>query len=340
MVLLTGGAGYIGSVAVRELLDRGFAVRVLDKFLYGDYPLAAIRDRIDVVQGDICRLDETVLDGVAGVIHLAGFSNDPTAEVNPEANHRMNTVATRTLAEACRRKGIERFIFGSSCAVYDRGLDAEDNIQDEDSEVEPRAPYATSKFEAERILIDMAGDQFRPTILRHGTVYGWSPRMRYDLVVNTFVKSAFQTGALTVHSGGRMWRPVVDVTDAARCYAECLESELDAIGGRIFNVSYENYTVLMLAESVKEALSGIIDVDIKAEDDDRRGRSYRVSTARIENAIGFHPRVSVQDSVRNLAGKVQAGISADFDNPKYYNIKWLELLIEVEQHLKRMGSIF
>ena len=164
--------------------------------------------------------------------------------------------------------------------------------------------------------------------------------MRYDLVVNTFVKSAFQTGALTVHSGGRMWRPVVDVTDAARCYAECLESELDAIGGRIFNVSYENYTVLMLAESVKEALSGIIDVDIKAEDDDRRGRSYRVSTARIENAIGFHPRVSVEASVRNLAGKLQAGISADFDNPKYYNIKWLELLIEVEQHLKRMGSIF
>jgi len=340
MVLLTGGAGYIGSVAVRELLDRGFAVRVLDRFLYGDYPLAAIRDRIDVVQGDICRLDETVLDGVTGVIHLAGFSNDPTAEVNPEANHRMNTVATRTLAEACKRRGVERFIFGSSCAVYDRGPDAQEDIQDEDSEVEPRAPYATSKFEAERILIDMADDQFRPTILRHGTVYGWSPRMRYDLVVNTFVKSAFQTGALTVHSGGRMWRPVVDVTDAARCYAECLESELDAIGGRIFNVSYENYTVLMIAESVKEALSGIIDVDIKAEDDDRRGRSYRVSTARIETAIGFHPRVSVQDSVRNLAGKVQAGISADFDNPKYYNIKWLELLIEVEQHLKRMGSVF
>ena len=340
MVLLTGGAGYIGSVAVRELLDKGYTVRVLDRFLYGEHPLDEIRDRIEVVQGDICRLDEDVLDGVSSVIHLAGFSNDPTAEVNPEANHRMNTIATRTLAEACKRKGVDRFLFASSCALYDRGRDAADGIQDEDSEVEPRAPYATSKYEAERILADMTDETFRPTILRHGTVYGWSPRMRYDLVVNTFVKSAFQTGALTVHSGGRMWRPVVDVKDVARCYAECIECDLDAIGGRIFNVSYENYTVLMIAEKVKEALSGIVDLDVKVQDDDRLGRSYRVSTDRIETAIGFRPTVSVQDSVRDLAGKLQAGISVDFDNPKYYNIKWLELLIEVEQHLKTMGSIF
>ena len=113
MILLTGGAGYIGSVAVRELLSHGYTVRVLDKFLYGDYPLADVRDDVDVIHCDICQIDDSVLDGVESVIHLAGFSNDPTSEVNPEANRRMNTEATQALAEACKRKGIGRFPFFS-----------------------------------------------------------------------------------------------------------------------------------------------------------------------------------------------------------------------------------
>lgn len=340
MILVTGGAGYIGSVAVRELLDKGFAVRVLDKFLYGEYPLEDVRNQVDIVRGDVCDLDEAVLDGIRGVIHLAGLSNDPTAEFNPEANHRMNTVASQTLAEACKRKAVKRFIFASSCSVYDRGLMAEDRIQDEESEVEPRAAYATSKYEAEKILLDMTDENFQPTILRQGTVYGWSPRMRYDLVVNTFVKSAFETGALTVHCAGEMWRPLVDVTDVAKCYLACLEGDLELIGGQVFNLSYKNFTILSLAHWVRKALEGVIDVDIEVEYDSRKGRSYRVSTRKIENTIGFRPHVSVEESASDMANKICAGMTADFANPKYYNIKWLELLVEIEGHLKRIGTIF
>jgi nucleoside-diphosphate-sugar epimerase len=340
MILVTGGAGYIGAVTVRELLDKGFAVRVLDKFFYGDYPLESVRNQVETVEGDICNLDEAVLDGVTGVIHLAGLSNDPTAEFNPEANRRMNSLATRTLAEACKRKGVRRFVFASSCSIYDRGLMAEDVIQDESSPVEPRAAYAASKLAAERFLLELADEHFQPTIFRQGTVYGWSPRMRYDLVVNTFVKSAFESRVLTVHCGGEMWRPLVDVADVAKCYLACLEADPKVVGGQLFNLSYKNYRVLELAHWVKKALQGIIDVEIHVEYGSQRARSYRVSTRKIETVLGFRPQVSVEDSARDMARKIEAGINADFANPRYYNIRWLELLIEMQAHLKRLGSIF
>lgn len=340
MILVTGGGGYLGAVTVQELLDKGFAVRVLDKFLFGDLPLAPVRSRIECVQGDILDMDEALLDGVSGVIHLGGLSNDPTAEFNPQANHRLNTVATQQIAEACKRKGVKRFIFASSCSVYDKGMMAEDVMQDEDSPVEPRAAYATSKHAAEQILLGMADANFQPTLLRQGTVYGWSPRMRYDLVVNTFVKAAFETGTLTVHCGGEMWRPLVDVTDVAKCYLACLQADVADVGGQVFNLSHKNYRILELAHWVKKALKGIREVDIEVEYGSRTARDYRVSTRKIERVLGFRPVRTVEDAAREMAEKVRAGVNADFANPKYYNIKWLELLVEVEAHLKRMGSIF
>jgi nucleoside-diphosphate-sugar epimerase len=340
MILVTGGGGYLGAVTVQELLDKGFAVRVLDKFLYGDAPLTGMRTRIECVQGDILDMDPALLDGVTAVIHLGGLSNDPTAEFNPQANHKLNTLATQQIAEACKQKGVKRFVFASSCSVYDKGMMAEDIIQDEDSPVEPRAAYATSKHAAEQALIAMTDAHFQPTILRQGTVYGWSPRMRYDLVVNTFVKAAFETGTLTVHCGGEMWRPLVDVTDVAKCYLACLQADLGDVGGQVFNLSHKNYRILELAHWVKRAMKGIRDVEIEVEYGSRTARDYRVSTRKIERVIGFRATRSVEDSAREMAEKVQAGIHADFANPKYYNIKWLELLVEVEAHLKRMGTIF
>lgn len=340
MILVTGGAGYIGAVTVREFLDKGFAVRVLDKFLYGGEPLQDVKNRIDCVQGDICRLDDAVLDGIDVVVHLAGLSNDPTAEFNPEANRRMNTQATQTLAEACKRKGIKRFVFASSCSVYDHGMMAEDIIQDEESPLEPRAAYATSKYAAEQALLGMADAQFQPVILRQGTVYGWSPRMRYDLVVNTFVRAAFERGRLTVYCGGEMWRPLVDVTDVAKCYLACVQADLGLIGGQIFNLSYKNFRILELAHWVKKAMQGIADIDIDVEYGSQTARSYRVSTRKIERVLGFRPVTSVEDSARHMAQKIQAGMHADFHNPKYDNIKWLELLVDIEKHLKRIGDIF
>ncbi|MBI4557317.1 MAG: SDR family oxidoreductase [Candidatus Hydrogenedentes bacterium] len=340
MILVTGGAGYIGAVTVRELLDKGLAVRVLDKFLYGQSSLEAFGNKVEIVEADICTFDDEVLDDIRGVIHLAGLSNDPTAEFNPEANRKVNTEATARLAEACKDRGIRRFILASSCSIYDRGLMAEDVIQDETADVEPHAAYATSKFEAEKAVLALADDTFQPVILRQGTVYGWSPRMRYDLVVNTFVKCAFESGRLAVHCGGEMWRPLVDVTDVARCYLACLAADPKDVAGQIFNLSYKNFRILELAHWVKKAVQGIVDADIEVEYDSKVARSYRISTRKIEKVLGFRPSVSVEDSARDMAQRIREGIAADFHNPKYYNIRWLELLVEAQNYLERMGSIF
>ena len=349
MILVTGGAGYIGCVLVAKLLDRGERVRVYDKGYFGFAGLPA--GFVEVVQGDLREFDSAVLDGVDSVIHLAGLSNDPTANFNPQANHEMNTVATEKLATACKSAGIKRFTFASSCSIYDMGMEADDTPKTEASQVEPRAAYATSNYEAERILLDMADADFCPAILRQGTVYGFSPRMRYDLVVNTFLKDALSKGCMTVHCGGEMWRPLVDVSDVARAHIKCIEADPALVGGEIFNISHRNYRVLELAHFVKAAMEergyGIgIDVDYK----DIASRSYRVDASKIERVLGFQPITSVMDSVKNMLSAIPSGSITteegytarytDWTNPLFYNIQWMTLLDSMEKKLNQIGSVF
>ena len=293
MILVTGGAGYIGCIAVRQLLDKGEAVRVYDKLYFGDEGLAEVRDKIELVQGDIRSFDPAVLDGCDAVLHLAGLSNDPTAEFNPKANEEINTHGTEVVATACKAAGIKRCINASTCSIYDLGFYAPDFLRDEESEVKPRAAYAVSNYEAERILLAMADDRFCPVILRQVTVYGWSPRMRYDLVVNTFMRDAIGKGSLTVHAGGEMWRPLVDVTDLCRVYIACVEAPDEKVHGKIFNVVGKNYRILELALGARSAQA-------RQEGGDR-GRLHHLQDAllprereRIQSVLGVKPLVGVR----------------------------------------------
>jgi nucleoside-diphosphate-sugar epimerase len=340
MILVTGGAGYIGCIAVRQLLDKGEAVRVFDKLYFGDEGLAEVRDKIELVQGDIRTFDPAVLDGCDAVVHLAGLSNDPTAEFNPKANEEINTTGTRVVAEACKARGIKRFVNASTCSIYDLGFYAPDFLRDEESEVRPRAAYAVSNHEAERILLDMADARFCPVLLRQGTVYGWSPRMRYDLVVNTFVRDAIAKGVLTVHCGGEMWRPLVDVSDLCRVYVACVEAPEDAIHGKIFNVVGKNYRILELAHWVREALKPLKKVEIEVDYTTYKTRSYRVSGERIQTVLGVKPLVGVKESVEHMLRKIDEHNQMDLYNPRYYNIEWMTLLSDMEQTLKRIGGVF
>src|SRR5437763_6269452 len=211
-VLVTGGAGYIGCVLAQRLLERGYRVRVLDRLYFGEEPLAGLRDQVELVAADVRELPASALDGVDAVIHLAGLSNDPTAEYDPEANWQMNAVATAALGRACVDRGVERLVFASSCSLYD-GLPP--GMHDETAPIQPRGAYATSKRYGEQALLALVDDGLCPVVLRNGTVYGHSPRMRFDLVVNTFVKDALLRGELLLHGGGWMWRPLVDVCDVS-----------------------------------------------------------------------------------------------------------------------------
>ena len=340
MILVTGGAGYIGCVTIRELLNKGEAVRVFDKLFFGEEGLKEVRDKVDLVQGDIRQFDEAVLDGIDAVIHLAGLSNDPTAEYNPKANFEMNTVATRVLADACKKRGVKRFIFSSTCSIYDLGFYAEDVMKDETSEVKPRAAYAISNYEAEKYLIKLADKDFCPVILRQGTVYGFSPRMRYDLVVNTFLKDSLMNGVMTVFCGGEMWRPLIDVSDVAKAYICCVEAPEDKVRGEIFNINYKNFRILELAHWVREAFKDEKKVEIEVDYSSFKTRSYRVSSKKIEAVLGFKAAMGVKESVEHMLKMIYKYNMTDFLNPKYYNIQWMTILDNMEQTLKRLGGVF
>jgi nucleoside-diphosphate-sugar epimerase len=338
-----GGAGYIGAVLVEELLKRGYAVKVFDRLLYGDLGLRHVRDRIELVTGDMRAPDAELMEGVQAVINLGGLSNDPTAEYNPRANYEMNTLATVQLAKAAKAAGVARFVFASSCSIYDQGVEdpEADLILDESSPVNPRAAYSRSKFEAEQRLLPMADQDFCPVILRKGTVYGWSPRMRCDLVVNTFLKDALTRGRITIHYGGEMWRPLVDVRDVARAYIASIEADENKVRGQIFNVIYRNMRISELALRVHETLlQEGVDVKIVPDYGYEGVRNYRVSARKIEQTLGFRAVVSIEESVANCLEKLQAAADFELDHPRHYNIRWLKVLEEAEQILGVPGALF
>ncbi len=342
-ILLVGGAGYVGSVLAEELLERGYAVKVLDRLYFGDGGLQEILDRVELVVADMRRPPSNLFEDVDTVVNLGGLSNDPTAEYNPRANYEMNTMATRTLAEMCRAAGVRRYIFASSCSIYDRGVgnDDKDQIQDEKTLVAPRAAYSSSKRAAEKALLEMADDSFCPVILRKGTIYGFSHRMRYDLVVNTFVKFALSHGYLNLHYGGEMWRPLVDVRDVARAYILAIEADPQMVKGEIFNVSRRNYRISELALRVRDALrQANINVEIRANYGYKGIRSYRVSTQKIEQVLGFRPKVDIEESVTDMIEKIKRYDYTDFDHPKYYNIRWMRMLEEAQRIISITGSVF
>jgi nucleoside-diphosphate-sugar epimerase len=318
-VLLAGGAGYIGCVLARRLLDRGYRVRILDRLWWGEGPLAAIRDRVELVQADVRDVPPETFDAVDAVINLAGLSNDPTAEFDPDANWQMNALATEKLGQACVERGIGRFVFASSCSLYD-GLPP--GMHDETTPLEPRGAYATSKRYGEESLLALVGDGLDVGIVRNGTVYGWSPRMRFDLVVNTFIKDALQTGRLELHGGGWMWRPLVDVRDCADAMIALLEAPAEKIRGEIFNVLHSNYQIRELAFLVAGSvqLTGrkveLVEVELP-----ELTRNYECSNVKLSMTLGLNPSRSVVEAVSDLLGRVTG---FDFDDPRHYNIRRIE----------------
>lgn len=341
MVLVVGGAGYVGSMLVRGLLNKGYTVRILDRFYYGGRGIKNIENRLEIIQGDMRKVDSSIFKGIKAVINVGGLSNDPTAEYNPKANYEMNVEATKNLARVTKEKGIKRFIFASSCSIYDLGFGGEDIVQDEEARVSPKAVYSKSKYDAERILLEMADDDFCPVILRKGTIFGFSYRMRYDLVVNTFIKDALTKQRITIFRGGEMWRPLIDISDVVKAYLICLEAPEDKVKSQIFNISHNNYRISELAYRVQGALGEVgIKIEIGVDYTPQNVRSYRVSTKKIESLLGFHATLGVEDSVKNMVKMINKYNYTDFLNPRYYNIQWMTLLEEAEKILKVSDSIF
>jgi nucleoside-diphosphate-sugar epimerase len=327
LVLVTGGAGYIGCVLVARLLDRGYRVRVLDRLYWGHAPLSHVSDRIELVEADVRDMPITALDGVDGVIHLAGLSNDPTAEYDPEANWQMNAIATEALAHNCIARDVQRLVFASSCSLYD-GLPP--GMHDETAPICARGAYASSKRYGEQALQALVGEGLCPVILRNGTVYGYSPRMRFDLVVNTFVKDALLRGELTLHGGGWMWRPLVDVKDVSDAMIAAFEAPADLVRGEIFNVLHSNYQIRELAMLVAGSVQLLgRSVTLQETPAPRLTRDYECSNMKLASTLGFQPSQSVVEAIAGILSSIDVEDRTMLSDPRYYNIRWLELLTEL-----------
>jgi nucleoside-diphosphate-sugar epimerase len=342
LVLVTGGAGYIGCHLVPQLVDAGYRVRVFDIMFYGDAGLDRARDRIEIIEGDIRFCPPEVLDDVSAVINLAGLSTEPAAEYRPEANHAINFRAAVELARLAKQKKVGRFVQASSGSIYDVGVGhpEKDVLHTEESPVQPFRVYSITKREAEKEILTLADGSFCPVVLRKGSVYGYSPRMRFDLVVNAFVLNALQSGRLVLHNGGEMWRPLLSIQDAAAAYQLMLEAPVEQIRGEIFNATNGNYRISELALRVQHKLADLnIRCEIAPDYNYRDLRSCQASGKKIAERLGFTPKVTVEDTVEDLVSKIRSGAFHDVADPAFHNIRWLDLLEEVKSKLVYSGSV-
>jgi nucleoside-diphosphate-sugar epimerase len=316
-VLVVGGAGYLGSVLTQRLLRCGFRVRVLDSFLYGRRSLDSLAgdENLEIVEGDLRNIHTCVssLADIDAVALLAAIVGDPASNVRPTETIETNVLAAQALASACKLHHINRFLYASTCSVYGVG----GNLLDEDAPLNPVSLYARTKIESEKIILGMGDDYFSPTILRMGTLYGYSPRMRFDLVVNTMSMKSFLDQKIQVF-GGRQWRPLLGVEDAAEAYIRCLEANLEEVGNRVFNVGSDNqnYVIDEVAEIIAEALGKI---PISRDNSNLDARNYRVSFARLARAIGFQPQQTIELAAQDIFEKLSSGIIRNPTQKIYYN---------------------
>jgi len=327
-VLVTGHDGFIGCVMAPYLAHAGFDVVGLDTGYFADCSLVAADESVSTRRKDLRDLEPADLDGYDAVVHLAALSNDPIGNLRPDWTADINVHGSIRLAELAREAGVRRFLFSSSCIMY--GM-SESAVVDEDSPLDPKTDYARSKVEAERAIAKLATESFSPTFLRNGTVYGLSPRMRFDTVLNDLVARAVSSNAVVLHSDGTPWRPVVHVEDVARAFHAVLEAPTEAVHGQAFNVGAEhlNHQIRELAEIVVEAVPGC-ELRVLAEPQADQ-RTYRADFSKFARTFpDFEFRWTAREGVRELRRSFEEirVTEETYADARFVRLKWLHHLLE------------
>ncbi len=319
---MVGGAGYIGSIVVRTLLKRGYRVRVLDSLVYGASAIQEVMNhpRLDFIRGDCRNIQDVVsaMRGAGAVIHLAAIVGDPACDQDHKTAQEINYAATRMTIEIAKGEGVERFIFASSCSVYG----ASEEVMDENSQVQPISLYADTKVDSELALLAAATGSFHPTILRFSTIFGLSPRPRFDLVVNLLTAKAMKDRVITIYNG-EQWRPFLHVADAAAAIVQVLEAPAALVGRQVYNVgdSRLNFTLTDVAEKLLKFFPYTRVEHV--ENTDRR--SYRVSFHKIKGHLGFSCSKTIEDGIHEIKAAFESGELTDYGAPLYSNVKYLKL---------------
>lgn len=312
-LLIAGGAGYIGSALIPRLLARGYMVDVVDLFWFGNY----LPVETGILNKDLFEVTVDDLKDYDQVIFLAGLSNDPMAEFSPSKNFVYNAAAPAYLAYTAKRAGVKRYIYASSCSVYGYTVN---ELYDEERPVSSSYPYGISKLQGEQAVMNLVDDEFSVIALRKGTVSGYSPRMRLDLIVNTMFSCALRSAAITINNPS-IWRPILGIEDAISAYIRAIEAH-ETISG-IFNIASGNYTVGEVGDLVKNEVEQELGLDIGLTIRHVQDvRNYKVAFEKAKNVLSFHPRDDVRSIVRHLIKQMDK--FSDWDNPAYYNIQMFQ----------------
>lgn len=321
-VLVTGGAGYIGSVLVRQLLDKGFEVRVLDSLKFGGDALYDVcqHNKFEFIQGDVrdTKIVAQAIKGVDGVAHLAAIVGDPACKKFSDEAKEVNGLASMALFEACETAGVDRFVFASTCSNYGKMPDPNAYVN-ETSELRPLSLYAELKVAFEQYLLEeRKNTRISATALRFSTVYGFSPRIRFDLTVNEFTRNVTLTGEQEIW-GPEYNRPYCHVDDLARSVVLVLTSPIEKVKSAVFNVgdTSENYTKRMLMEEIAKQIEK---TNVKYVDAAEDPRDYRVNSDKIKKLLGFEITKRVPDGIREIHNVIKSGLINDSYSSKYRNI--------------------
>lgn len=324
-ILVTGGAGYVGSVLIPALLQENYQVKCLDRFFFGKEFLQSKKftDKLELIQDDIRWFSPGLLKDVDIVMDLAALSNDPVGELNPEKTFEINHLGRSRVAQLCKENGVKQYVLASSASIYGQ----QDDVVDENSNVNPLTAYSKANRKVEEDILKLNSENFITSALRFSSIYGISPRMRFDLAVNSMVLDLFQNNKITIY-GKNNKRPFIHIKDAIQAYLKIILAPKEKIGGEIFNVgsSDQNFTIFDLANKVKNSINK--DSELIAQDTPDH-RSYFASFRKIQNILDFKANYSVEQASLEIFNALKNG-SLNYDL-KTITVKWYNHIIENDE---------
>ena len=335
-ILVTGGAGYIGSVLTRLLIEKGHNVTCLDRFFFGTDPIKDITEKITLLKDDIRWFKPEILKGTDAVLDLASLSNDPSGELDPQKTMEINYRGRVRVANLAKKHGVSRYILASSCSVY--GF--QPGTITEESSLNPLTTYAKASVNAEKEVLPLADKNFSVTVLRQATVYGLSPRMRFDLAVNGMVLGFYKNHQIPIMRDGKQWRPFIHVKDTSNAFIKTLESDPELVNHQIFNVGTDdqNTQIFDLAQLIAESINIPFKYEWYGSPDTR---SYQVSFSKIRKTLNYETSYTSREGAREIYDALKTGV-LNPDDPRTITVKWYKNLLEtpsLKQSVELNGAI-
>lgn len=324
-VLVTGGAGYIGSVLSKILVEKGHDVSCLDRFFFGKEALENVSGKINLIKDDIRWFNPDILKGVDAVLDLASLSNDPSGELDPQKTLEINYKGRVRVATLSKKYKVGKYVLASTCSVY--GF--HEGTLSEDSKLSPLTTYAKANMMAEKEVLPLADNSFTVTVLRQATVYGFSHRMRFDLAINGMALGFFKNGKIPIMRDGKQWRPFVHVKDASNAFISILESNCKLVNGQIFNVgnNEQNLQIFDLAKMVAESINLPFNFEWYGSPD---MRSYKVSFDKIKEQIGYKTSYTPKEGAKEVFNALKEG-KLNPEDPRTITVKWYKHLLEARK---------